>query len=118
MRIKLKDNFNIYLGHKTAVLNPGLTFIAGCNGSGKSTFVKEVARNCRNKHIPLAFLDCRELFNITDLNRVDESLFSAATVMQRRFSSEYEHYQAMFGDWISHIRPSDNFRGKRFFCSY
>ena len=114
MRIVIKDDFDLYQGHKTAVINPGLTFIAGCNGSGKSTFVQEVARNCRNKRIALSYLDCRRAFNLSDLEQINTKYFNLETVIRQAISSEYEHYQDMFADWISKVRPGNSFEGKRY----
>ena len=36
-------------------LNPGLTVLVGCNGAGKTTFLKQINQSLKNKDIPVMF---------------------------------------------------------------
>ena len=113
MIVNIKDPLDIYNGAKSFNLRPGLTILTGCNGSGKSTLCKEIVRNAKNKRVTCVYLDCNKDFHIADLNYLDKH-FSTEAAMMKLISSEHEHYEKMFSEWIAQVRPGDSFCGKKF----
>lgn len=111
MEIKLHDDYKIYDGRKTVELKPGITFVTGCNGGGKSTFIKEIVRTFKDKGLTYQLLDPRNQFHVHDLNDLDDR-FSQVAFLGGAFASEHEYYEDMFGSWISGCRYPDSFRGK------
>lgn len=61
MIIKTPDNFyhktDMIFSSQEIELRPGLTILVGCNGSGKSTFLKMIAASCKENDIPLFIYD-------------------------------------------------------------
>lgn len=111
MEIKLQDKYKIYHRRKPVELKPGITFVVGCNGSGKSTFIEEVVENFKRKELTYQLLDARRQFHMHDLNDLDDR-FSAAAFLGGAFASEHEYYEDMFSSWIGGCRYSDKFKGK------
>jgi len=42
---------------KTVSINPGVTVLVGCNGIGKTTFLKDIETKLKKEGIPLAYFD-------------------------------------------------------------
>ena len=57
MTLKIKLNQNMYLDKKNmykyryAQFNEGLTVLVGCNGSGKTTMLTQIAKYCDKEKI-------------------------------------------------------------------
>ena len=111
MIINLKDYNHIFLKKKKVEIKPGVTFIAGCNGAGKSTFLKEVAETFKENSITYQFLDCNKEFHLHDLNFLGER-FDVKSFMKQGFCSEHEHYENMFFSWMRGCRYGDEYKGK------
>ena len=47
------DSFKMF--KEIVTLKPGLTVLVGCNGAGKTTFLKQINRKLENKEIPVIF---------------------------------------------------------------
>lgn len=60
-KIKLwKDPYDTGVGlfkKNTVVLKPGVTVLIGCNGIGKSTFMKNIEENLKKENIPVMHFD-------------------------------------------------------------
>jgi predicted ATPase len=66
-----KDPYNTGVGlfkKKTITLNPGVTVLVGCNGIGKTTFMKNIQENLKKNHIPVMRFD-----NLTEGGRNSRS---------------------------------------------
>lgn len=61
MQIKLIRNYyneNEFLYERSRVdFLPGLTVLVGCNGSGKSTMLIQIKKQCDKRHVPVLFFD-------------------------------------------------------------
>ena len=111
MNIEIEDYYKIFSGVKNCEIKEGLTFITGCNGSGKTTFIRQVVRNFKEKGLTHQYLDCNDTFHIKDLDSVGRR-FKTRTAAMSGFCSEHEFYENMFFDWISGARYGDEYVGK------
>lgn len=101
-----KDSFTLY---------PGLTFLVGCNGSGKTSTLEEIKLNFE-LDTTVVHLDARRDFHITNLEDpiLAKKGLNLGSVLQGSWESEHEAYERLFSDWVSKIRPSDEYKGKSF----
>jgi predicted ATP-dependent endonuclease of OLD family len=105
MTIELKNALEIFSTNKLE-LNEGTTILAGCNGSGKSTLLSEISDYFKENNIKFSYLDCDEAFHFQDINSIDD-MYSLGVALQKNWCSEHEHYENMFSQWVSHVRPPD-----------
>ncbi|MCM1322876.1 MAG: ATP-binding protein [Acetobacter sp.] len=110
--LQLKDEFNIFT-QTEVTFSEGLTFLAGCNGAGKSTILSELQSYCEENKVHHVYLDASRTFNEYNLEHLPD--WSASLVLSKQFRSEHEHYEDMFAEWVGKVRPPDKFRGKNFF---
>lgn len=111
--VPIKDDFQIGYSADVFSLESGLTVITGCNGAGKSTLIRQIKKGLEEQNISCVYLDCSREFYNSDLETASP-VFQVGTILQQHFSSEHEHYENMFSDWVCNIRPSDKFKGKKF----
>ena len=113
MKIAIKDEIGIFKNSSFDLeLEEGLTILTGCNGAGKSTLAKQIKKFLEGKDTTCCYLDCNEIFHLDPLYLPKG--FRTETALYKSWSSEHEHYESMFYDWIEIVRPSDNFKGKDF----
>lgn len=106
LTIKTPDNYyhesDKIFASTDITLKPGLTILVGCNGSGKSTFLKMIAEHCKENDIPCFQYDrvidggerARERYLATDFKKLLTS-----TVI-----SEGENVLHDFADYIGKIK--------------
>lgn len=111
MIINIKDYYGIYNDIKQVELKPGITFVAGCNGAGKSTFIKEVVETFKQQKLTYQLLDCNKDFHVQDADSLSKR-YSIEDLVKGAFASEHEHYENMFMSWVSNCRYGDNYRGQ------
>lgn len=106
---------------KEVELKEGLTILVGCNGIGKTTFLRNVEEQCKNEDIPVLFYsdmtDGRYHAMDNAMENGNIGLFSTLS-----YSSEGENIKMNFGTAITKVRKflSTGFydtMGNRFFQS-
>jgi predicted ATP-dependent endonuclease of OLD family len=108
MEITLKNELDIFERTKFELVE-GMTILAGCNGSGKSTLLEELRDFFKSKDIKFSYLDCNEAFHFQDINSID-NMYSLSVALQKAWCSEHEHYENMFSQWVSNVRPPDGMK--------
>lgn len=112
MKIKLNDD-NDVLRRKTIDLQPGITVLVGCNGSGKTTILGDIDQACSRKDDVLCFL-------YNDRFQGGSTLISKFVMTQRMreaasmvFASEGERIVDGIGQFVSGLKKSlQNAAGK------
>ena len=100
MEIKLNDEnlpFDIHATKNPVFdLLPGITVFAGCNGHGKSTTIKQIARFMQENNHPYLYYDA----TMHDINTVTETDMLTYCLQ----ASEGERVYAIFGEFVAKIR--------------